>query len=112
MVKETLILRIGLAVVLIYAGVKILMDPFSWIGFVPDWVTFLAAKESFLKLHGIIEIVLGLGLLSGFYPAVFSGLTFLDFVSILIFYGIDDVVFRDIGLAAAALALLLMVKKK
>ena len=42
-------------------------------------------------------------------PAGSFPFVFLDFVSIIVFYGEDDITFRDFGLTMAALALFTLV---
>lgn len=100
-----LILRFGLAFVFIYAGVKSLTDPTAWIGFVPLWAENFISREMFLTVHGAAEIIMAIGLISGIWLPIFSGTAFLSLISIAVFYGVDEVTFRDVGLAAAALAL-------
>ncbi len=111
--KEDLLLRIAVAFPLIWAGVRQIMNPFDWIGFVPPWLSVIIPSEIFLTVHSIFNLVIGVGLLVGFWRIVFSGLAFVSLASIVIFYGggvflgIDDVTFRDVGLAIVALVLFL-----
>ena len=106
--KPVLALRLGLGLVLIYAGVSILANPDSWIGYVPQWVGKIAAPETFLTVHGIFELILGALIITGFFLPIASLLLFLDMGSILLFYGVDDVTFRDFGLLMSAFALFLL----
>ena len=111
--KPVIALRLGLGFVLIYAGASILANPESWIGYVPQWVGKIAAPETFLMAHGVFELILGVLMLTGFFLPIASLILFLDMGTILLFYGVDDVTFRDFGLLMSALALfLLSVKKK
>ena len=110
--SPVLILRIGLAAVFIYAGIHMFFDPQSWIGFVPDWVDKILSREIFLYIHSGLELALGLMLLLGIFLPFVSLVSFFDIVAILLFYGIDDVTFRDFGLAMMALALFLFAKEK
>ncbi|MBI4119689.1 MAG: hypothetical protein HY456_02490 [Parcubacteria group bacterium] len=104
---DEFLLRVGLGLTLLYAGFNIIGHSVNWIGYVPEWIGYFVDRNAFLTIHGIGEIVLGLGLVSGYWLPIFSGLTALDFLSILMFFGIDDITFRDFGLFAAALALFL-----
>ena len=104
------ILRLGLTIVLLYAGISMLIDSTPWIGFVPMWLVGILIKiglpvELFLAAHAIFEIILALWILSGWHIRWAGLVLFLDMLSILIFYGIDLVTFRDIGLLGAALFL-------
>ena len=105
-------LKIGLAFVFIYAAVSGFFDPQSWIGFVPDIGNFIT-RGYILLFVDIINLTLGLWLLSGkktFYAAVASsvvlaGITLTNLGSFLI-------VFRDVGLFFAAVALASLSKKR
>ncbi len=106
------ILRIGLGLTFLYAGLHVIFDSTSWIGFIPHWLQTLVNPHLFLTIHGIAEIVLGGLILGGLFLQVASLLAFLDLFSILVFYGVDDVTFRDFGLMMAALTLFLLVKRR
>ncbi len=106
------VLRIGLGLTLIYAGAHILGDTATWAGFIPPWLYKLIDPSFFLTIHGIGELILGILLLAGLFLPFVSILTFLDMLSIIVFYGVDDISFRDFGLMMAALALFLLTRKK
>ncbi len=100
-----LALRLGLGLVFLYAGFSIIANPTAWIGYVPQFVENFYPRESALILHAIFDLLLGAGLLLGQFLPLVSIMAFLNLTSILIFSGIDDITFRDVGLAFAALAL-------
>ncbi len=106
------ILRIGLGLVFIYAGLHVATDPTGWIGFVPHWLQTIVNPYLFLTIHGIVEIILGILILTGFFLPAVSLIAFLDLFSILVFYGVDDTTFRDFGLMMATLALFLLVRRR
>ena len=111
-ITPELVLRIGLAGTFTYSGINSLLNPTSWIGYIPQWiegVPFLT-RELFLTLHGSFEIILAIALLIGLYKKLVTLLAFLSIAAIIIFSGIDDVTFRDFGLLAAAYALLLLTR--
>ncbi len=110
--EEDLLLRLALGVPIIWAGARSILNPTDWIGFVPGWVETVVAKEIFLTAHGYGEVILGVLLLSGFAPLIISLLAFLDVSSILVFYGVDDITFRDVGLAIVAIVLFVRQFKK
>jgi hypothetical protein len=87
------------------------LEPAAWIPFIPHWVGAIVNPQIFLIIHSVFELVLGALLLCGWFLPGASLLVFLDFVSILVFYGVDDLTFRDFGLAMAALALFALVTK-
>lgn len=107
-----LALRIGLAGVFLYAGVNSLLNPSAWIGYIPQWVGSipLLTRELALMFHAIFEIILAIVLLIGLWKRLAATLAFLSLAAIIIFYGIDDVSFRDFGLLASSYALLLLTK--
>lgn len=82
------------------------VDPTPWIGYVPGWVETLVSTETFSVAHGIFQVLLGAALLIGVIPKVTSVFAAADLATILVFYGIDLVTFRDLGLFFASLALL------
>lgn len=111
LLNPVLILRIGIGGVLVYAGVSTIVNPILWIGFVPKWMTIFVSAETFLVFHGAFSLLLGLVVLSGFMTPLSSAIAFLNFLLIMIFFGVDEVTFRDFGLLAGALALFLLTYK-
>lgn len=107
-----LALRIGLAGVFLYAGVNSLLNPTAWLGFVPQRIEVIPflSRELALTIHGAFEILLALILLIGLWKRLAATLAFLSLAGIIIFYGIDDISFRDFGLLMAAYALMLLVR--
>ena len=95
------ILNLGLAFTLLYAGVNILLYPLEWIGFVPAWITnFYVTREFALASHAIVEIILGLWLLSNYKIKWAATIVALDMASIILLNGLGalPITFRDIGL--------------
>ena len=104
-------LRVGLAIVFLYAAVASFLDPTSWIGFIPEWLREIFPAQVFLVVYSIYEIFLALWLFSGkktYYAAVLSGLTML---AIIVFnMGALDIVFRDVAILFMAIALAVLAK--
>lgn len=103
-------LRIGLAFTLIYAGISIFVNPESWTGFIPQFIRDISGNgNSSLFAHAVFDMILGIWLLFNwrvFWPAA---LTALNIFFITIFnLGAIEIVFRDVGLLFAALALLIL----
>ncbi len=107
-----LALRLGLGLTFIYAATQGLLDPQAWVGFVPHWVGALMPISSFLTIHSIFELLLGIAILVGLWLPASSLIAFADILAILVFYGVDDLTFRDFGLMLSALALFLLTTKK
>ncbi|MDO8633472.1 MAG: hypothetical protein Q8O97_00610 [bacterium] len=105
----TLLLRVGLAFVFIFAAVSSYLQPLNWIGFFPEFLRSLIPQNILLSGFSLFELVMGLWLLSGksIFPAAFVAA--LSFLGIVLFnLGSLDILFRDIGLFFAALALVFL----
>lgn len=105
-------LRIGLAFVFIYVAVSAFFNPETWIGFLPNFLGNEITKGYFLFAHDVFGVGLGLWLLSGkktFYAAVVSSVMLAAIV--LLNFGSLLIVFRDIGLFFAAVALAILSKR-
>lgn len=99
-------LRLAVAIPFLYAAIAALLQPDSWIGFIPSWVQSLIPGSLMLLGFSIYQLGLSLWLLSGkkaLYSAILSAVTLaaitLPNLTVL------DIVFRDIGLLLAAVAL-------
>ncbi|MBI2146736.1 hypothetical protein HYU22_05345 [Candidatus Woesearchaeota archaeon] len=99
-------LRLAIAVPFLYAAIAALLQPEAWIGFIPGWVQAFIPANLLLPGFSIYEIVLSLWLLSGkkvVYSASVAAVT-LALITITNLT-VLDIVFRDIGLILAAVAL-------
>ncbi|OHA18292.1 MAG: hypothetical protein A2664_02410 [Candidatus Taylorbacteria bacterium RIFCSPHIGHO2_01_FULL_46_22b] len=100
------LLRAGLAVVFLYAATASLFDPMAWAGFMPQFFKDLVPVTILLTAFSIFEILLSLWLLSGIKPfgaAVIASLALCGIILATI--SLFDIVFRDIAILFAALAL-------
>jgi hypothetical protein len=105
------ILRLGVAFILLYPPYAALGDPTSWLSYFPPFVLALVhtwgiSDITLLYSFGVFEVVLALWILSGwriFTPSLVTTALLLAIVA----FGYNDfeVLFRDVGLAAAALSL-------
>ena len=105
----SLILRIGLAGIFIFAAVDAFREPAAWSSYFPAWLTGIIPLDPLLFSFSIGQIILGIAILwrptsayasvLGFFALLGIGVTNLDALLI---------VFRDFGLAfmAAGLAVL------
>ena len=107
--KTHLVLRLGLAFAFLYPPFAAILDPVGWGAYFPHFLLVSGIPTAIL-LHGfgIIEAVLAVWILSGWnikIPATLCAiLLILIVVSNLSNF---DVVFRDVSIAAIALALML-----
>jgi uncharacterized membrane protein len=110
MKNKKYLLQLGLAFVLLYAGISSFLHPSDWVGFVPVWVRhFGLTRLSVLHLHGGAEVVLGIWLLANRQVKFAAWLTTLDLAAIILVNGFSPAVFgttfRDVGLFFASLYL-------
>jgi len=110
-ISAATILRWGLAFVFFYAGIAGLLDPQDWIGYMPPFVGNIIDPKIALTAFSFYEIVLATMLFAGRKLKIASLFAVATLLGITIFnIGLMDVVFRDVGLIFAALALYELVK--
>ena len=108
-----LVLRAGLAFAFLYPALNAIGNPDSWLGYFPAFVrsaAHTAHVPDLVLLHsfGAVEVVIALWILSGWrivWPAVAAAMLLLS----IVFFDFDnfEVVFRDVAIAAIAIALAL-----
>lgn len=104
-----LVLRLGLAFIFAYAGIASFLSPLEWIGYLPTFVGTLVPATLAVQLMAFIEVTLAAWLVSGAYLLYASIASTLLLAGITIAnLGLLIVTFRDVGLIAAALALVLL----
>jgi uncharacterized membrane protein YphA (DoxX/SURF4 family) len=101
------LLRVGVAFAFVYPPLDALSNPDSWIGYFPQFL-LNSGIPSMVLLHGfgIVEIVIALWILSGRYlewPACLAALMLAAIVAFNLTQ--FEILFRDLAIAAAALAL-------
>lgn len=102
----SLLLRIGLAFVFLYAATSSLMHPSQWVGYLPSFLQKMGNATTLLKLFSVLEIVLALWLLSGKFARYAALISTAMLAGIVIAQPGDLLItFRDVGLAFMALAL-------
>ncbi len=110
-----LLLRVGAALAFLYPPISALLgDPYTWFGYFPPFLVSMAASLGFsdlvlLHAFGVVEILIGLWLLSGykiFVPAMLATAMLLGIVAFNLSQ--FDVLFRDLSIAATCLALALI----
>ena len=101
-----LAVRVGVAFAFLYPPFDALANPDSWIGYFPHVMRGFVPDLVLLHGFGLLEVVIALWLLSGikiFWPALAATVLLLA----IVFFNYQDfeVVFRDLSIAAASLAL-------
>ncbi|HIH05585.1 TPA: DoxX family membrane protein [Candidatus Woesearchaeota archaeon] len=104
---STPIIRISLALVLLWFGIDELLHPDAWIGYIPPWAAPLIPVDlgTFVLFNGLLEIAIGGLLLIGWQARVAATIAALHLLSIVIAVGYSDIAVRDLGLAMMALSL-------
>jgi hypothetical protein len=108
-------LRLGCGCVNLYAGFFLLTDPAHFYTYVPSWLSrvanAVASVDAYLRLQGVGEVMIAIGLLGWFFPRwcvrLASTLLAVEMMLILLCGGVDAVLFRNIGILGAALSLLI-----
>ncbi|MFQ5541017.1 MAG: hypothetical protein ACE5F4_02125 [Candidatus Paceibacteria bacterium] len=107
------VLRAGLAFALLYPAVNSVSDPVSWLGYFPAFMLGIVPDLVLLHAFGIIEALLALWLLSGWRVRWPAAATLVLLLTIVVFnISQFQILFRDIAIAAMALALLAMPPQK
>ena len=100
------LLRLGIASVFLYAAIAATLEPFNWIGYLPQSLRNIFPAEILLRLFSAYQVVISLWLLWGkkiFWASLISIITFIAIIAVNI--GSLDIVFRDIAILFAALSL-------
>ena len=102
------ILRIGMALVFLWFGTSQLMNPQMWTIWVPDWIVNLAPSAEFVVYsNGILEIILGIMLLLGFWTRIVAAILAVHLAGIVLSVGYTATGVRDFGLTIATAAVAL-----
>ncbi len=105
----SLILRVGIAFAFLYAAIDAFVDPYSWTAFFPRFVRGVLPDLTLLHLFAVVEILIALWILSGKKIFIPSALAALMLAAIVLFNVPEfQLLFRDLSIAAAALALAVM----
>ncbi len=107
------ILRVALAIPFLFVAIDAVLQPEAWVGFIPYFVRNLLPESLVLGAHALLDFTLALWLLSGWrtkYAAAFSAFNLAAIVVVNL--TALDVIFRDVGLLLAALALGVLQYKK
>lgn len=104
---SALVLRAGLGFVFIWFGFSALIDPEMWISLVPAWTGLFASAKTLVIIHGIVEVIGGFLLCTGLKIRLVTIVLFLNLLHIMTLLNFGPVLVRDIGLAAALLAVFL-----
>ncbi|HRN96158.1 MAG TPA: DoxX family protein [Candidatus Levybacteria bacterium] len=107
------ILQFGIAFVFIYAGIQIILNYQSFVGYAPEIIFDFIPVQIFMYGFAVFEIVLGLWLISG-KKLLYSSLTAAGIMILINLFNLDlfIVLFRNIAILCGALALAAMSHRK
>ena len=111
--KAQFFLRFGIALVFLYAAIASFLDPQSWMGFIPSFITNHITRAYLLSIFSIYEIILSFWLFSGkktFYAAILSSITLVGII--ISNLSQFNIIFRDVAILFAAIALAFLTKEK
>lgn len=102
------IVRVGLAITFLWIGILIFKNPEAWGGYLQPWAAGLlpVSLEQAMWGTAFFDIVIGVLLLIDWKIWIAALLAVLHLVIVLAVSGITDITVRDIGLLAAALAVM------
>ncbi len=104
-----LILRLGSAFAFIFPPLNAIVNPYSWIGYFPNFVKGFVPDEVLLHSFGAVEIVIALWIIFGkriFWPSAFASVMLLG---IIVFnFNNFETLFRDVSILAMTLSLSVM----
>jgi uncharacterized membrane protein YphA (DoxX/SURF4 family) len=105
-VTPQLLLRVGLAVIFLYAAISSFTNPNDWVGYLPSFATKAVDAKVLLHVFSVYEMALAIFLLAGVLVRYVALLCAATLLGIVVFNSsLFAITFRDIALAFAALAL-------
>ncbi len=101
------LLRVGAAFAFLYPPLAAIFgDPYSWLGYFPSFTRGYIDEMLMLHAFGVVEIAIGLWILSGYKIFVPALIATAMLVGIVVFnLSQFDIVFRDLSIACMTLAL-------
>lgn len=101
-----ILLRVGVAFSFLYPPYAALRDPDGWIGYFPSFLNGVGDPVVLLHTFGVVEVVLAIWILSG-WKVVCPALAAAGILIAIVVFNLPqfEVLFRDLSIAAAALAL-------
>lgn len=102
------ITRVGLGITFLWIGILIFRDPIAWGGFLKPWAADLLPMplEQAMISTAVLDFLIGFFLIVDYFTWIAAFLGAVHLTMVLAVAGIDDVTVRDIGLLAAAIALI------
>jgi uncharacterized membrane protein YphA (DoxX/SURF4 family) len=113
------ILRIGISLVFLWFGLNQVLFPDEFLGYLPEFLLSIDFAANIIIINGIIETILGLLLIFGFFVQPIAFLLGLHMIGIILSVGYNEIAVRDFGILVALVAIFIggndkwcIVKKK
>ena len=105
----SILLRVGLASVFLYAAAASTLEPYNWLGYIPQFLRNMFPSQILLMGFSIYELLLALWILSGKKIIYSASLASFTLVAIMVSnFSQMDILFRDIAILFAALSLIFL----
>jgi uncharacterized membrane protein YphA (DoxX/SURF4 family) len=102
----TILLRLSIASVFLYAAIAATLQPFNWIGYIPQVARNIFPAQMLLLGFSLYELMLGMWILSGWKAMYAASLAALTLLGIIVAnFSQIDILFRDFAIFFAAVAL-------
>lgn len=101
-----LLLRISIASVFVYAAIAATLQPYNWIGYIPQIAKNMFPAQKLLLGFSLFQLALSIWILTGrktFYAASLAAITLIGIIAAN--FSQLDILFRDFAIFFAALAL-------
>ena len=107
------LLRLGIGFVFLIFGIDKLTHPMGWVLFLPAAASDILSKTHlnpyvFLRMQGILEMVIGIQLLVGIFTRLTGVLAVTTLCLIVYAVGFDPIGIRDLGLLFSGAAIVLL----
>jgi len=100
-----LLLRVGIAIVLLWFGFSQIKNPSSWVRMLPQFLQ--SSGNTFIYLNGIFEIIFAILLLLGLFTRLVSLIAGLHLIVIALFVVSGPTGARDVAISIASFAIFL-----
>lgn len=102
------LLRLALAIVLIWFGTSQLLHPENWTRIVPAWANgIFGGADTVVHMNGYFEIIMAILLLAGIQVRIVGLILGLHLIAIASNFGLSPTGVRDWGLCLAAFSIFL-----
>lgn len=99
-----LILRLGLALVFLWSGIDMIIEPAHWIAAGPPYAAF---SSQVIILIALFQVLVAISLTSGFFLVPFAMTAALYLAVVFVLSGPNETIARDLGLIGGLFALAL-----